>query len=135
MDLEEWLLVLEQRHPQAIELGLERCGAVYRRMGSPRPAKQVITVAGTNGKGSTVAYVAAMCGALGLRYGTYTSPHIFRFNERISIMGEPITDECLVHAFEQVEVAREDVSLTYFEFSTLAGFLILQQSRLDCAVL
>ena len=121
MNLEAWLRVLEQRHPKSIDLGLERCGAVYRRLGSPRPAKRVFTVAGTNGKGSTVAYLAAMSGGLGQRYGTYTSPHIFRFNERISIMGVPVSDECLVRAFEQVEAARDQVTLTYFEFTTLAG--------------
>jgi len=135
MNLEAWLALLERRHPRAIELGLERCGAVYRDLGSPRPAKQVFTVAGTNGKGSTVAYLAAMSGGLGRRYGTYTSPHIFRFNERISVMGEAVPDDCLVRAFEQVEAARNDVSLTYFEFTTLAGLLILQQAHLDCAVL
>jgi len=135
MNLDEWLALLEQRHPQAIEMGLERCGTVYRQLGSPRPAKQVFTVGGTNGKGSTVAYLAAMSGGLGQRYGTYTSPHIFRFNERISIMGEPVSDDCLVHAFEQVEAARGSVSLTYFEFTTLAALLILQDSALDCAVL
>ena len=135
MNLEAWLELLEQRHPQAIDLGLERCGAVYRQLGSPRPAKQVFTIAGTNGKGSTVAYLAAMSGVMGQRFGTYTSPHIFRFNERISIMGEPVSDDCLVKAFEQVEAARDDISLTYFEFTTLAGLLILQQSDLDCAIL
>lgn len=133
--LEAWLALLEQRHPRAIDLGLERCGLVYRKLGSPRPAKKVITVAGTNGKGSTVAYLAAMSGGLGQRYGTYTSPHILRFNERISIMAEPVSDQQLVAAFEQVEAARDDVSLTYFEFTTLAALLILQQSELDCAVL
>lgn len=135
MTLEAWLALLEQRHPRNIELGLERCGSVYQRMGSPRPAKKVFTVAGTNGKGSTVAYLAAMSGALGQRFGTYTSPHIFHFNERIRIMGEPVPDDCLVRAFEQVESARGDVSLTYFEFTTLAGLLILHQSELDCAIL
>jgi len=133
--LEAWLVLLEQRHPRAIDLGLERCGLVYRKLGSPRPAKKVITVAGTNGKGSTVAYLATMSGGLGQRYGTYTSPHILRFNERISIMAEPVSDQQLVDAFEQVEAARDDVSLTYFEFTTLAALLILQQSELDCAVL
>jgi len=135
MTLKDWLALLEQRHPQNIDLGLERCGTVYQRMGSPRPARKVFTVAGTNGKGSTVAYLAAMSGALGQRFGTYTSPHIFRFNERISIMGEPVSDDCLIRAFEQVESARGDISLTYFEFTTLAGLLILQQSDLDCAIL
>jgi len=135
MNLDAWLGLLEKRHPQAIELGLGRCGAVYQRMGSPRPANKVYTVAGTNGKGSTVAYLAAMSGSLGQSYGAFTSPHIFRFNERISIMGEPVCDESLVRAFEQVEAAREGVSLTYFEFTTLAGLLILNQAELDCAVL
>jgi len=135
MTLETWLVLLEQRHPQNIELGLERCGTVYQRMGSPRPARKVFTVAGTNGKGSTVAYLATMSGALGQRFGTYTSPHIFRFNERISIMGEPVSDDCLIRSFEQVESARGEISLTYFEFTTLAGLLILQQSELDCAIL
>jgi len=135
MNLEAWLALLEQRHPQAVELGLERCGTVYQRLGSPRPAKKVFTVAGTNGKGSTVAYLAAMSAALGQRFGTYTSPHIFRFNERISIMGEPVTDGALVRAFERVEAQRGEVSLTYFEFTTLAALLILQQSNLDCTIL
>jgi len=135
MKLEAWLVLLEKRHPLSIELGLERCAEVYRRLGSPRPARKVFTVAGTNGKGSTVAYLSALCGAMGLRHGTYTSPHIFRFNERICIMGEAVDDETLVDTFEQVEAAREDVSLTYFEFTTLAGLLILQQAVLDCAVL
>lgn len=135
MNLRDWLDLLERRHPKEIELGLERCGTVYRELGSPRPGKIIFTVAGTNGKGSTVAYLAAMSGALGQRFGCYTSPHIFRFNERISIMGEPVTDEQLVQAFQQVEAARKDVSLTYFEFTTLAAFLIMHHSNLDCAVL
>jgi len=135
MNLDAWLGLLEKRHPREIDLGLGRCGSVYRRMGSPHPAGRVYTVAGTNGKGSTVAYLASMCTGLGLSCGTFTSPHIFRFNERISIAGEPVSDERLVRAFEQVEEAREDVSLTYFEFTTLAGLLILNRAGLDCAVL
>ena len=135
MNLEGWLELLELRHPKAIDLGLERCGAVYRNLGSPRPAERVFTVAGTNGKGSTVAYLAALCEAMDLRYGCYTSPHIFRFNERISVMGEPVSDDRLVEVFERVEAAREGISLTYFEFTTLAGLLILGESALDYAVL
>ena len=131
MTLDAWLDLLERRHPQAIELGLERCGEVYERMGSPRPANKVFTVAGTNGKGSTVAYLAAMSGSLGQSCGTFTSPHIFRFNERISVMGEPVSDACLIRAFEEVEAARGEVSLNYLEFTTLAGLLILNQSELD----
>jgi len=135
MNLDQWLGLLEKRHPREIELGLGRCGSVYARMGAPRPAARVYTVAGTNGKGSTVAYLASMCMGLGQSCGTFTSPHIFRFNERIAIAGEPVSDERLVRAFEQVEDARGDVSLTYFEFTTLAGLLILNRSGLDCVVL
>lgn len=133
--LEDWLRLLEQRHAKAIDLGLQRCGEVYQRLGSPRPGKTVFTVAGTNGKGSTVAYLAALAAAMGFRYGTYTSPHLLRFNERISVMGQPVSDAVLIDAFEQVEAARGDISLSYFEFSTLAGFVILHQAGLDCAVL
>ena len=135
MNLDAWLSLLEQRHPQAIELGLGRCGAVYQRLGSPRPAARVFTVAGTNGKGSTVAYLEAMSSSLGQQCGAFTSPHIFHFNERIRILGEPVDDDCLVRAFEQVEVARGEISLTYFEFTTLAGLLVLNLADLDCAVL
>ena len=135
MNLKAWLALLEKRHPQAIDLGLQRCGRVYRRMQSPRPANMVYTVAGTNGKGSTVAYLAAMSGALGQRHGTYTSPHIFKFNERIKIQGKSVSDQTITRAFEEVEAARGDISLTYFEFTTLAGLLVLQQAELDCAVL
>lgn len=135
MKLDAWLSLLEKRHPQAIDLGLERCGSVYERMGCPRPANRVYTVAGTNGKGSTVSYLAAMSGSLGQTYGAFTSPHIFRFNERISIMGNPVSDDRLTRAFERVEEARDGISLTYFEFTTLAGLLILNQAGLDCAVL
>jgi dihydrofolate synthase/folylpolyglutamate synthase len=135
MNLNAWLELLEKRHPQAIDMGLDRCGAVYRQLGSPRPAKTVFTVAGTNGKGSTVAYIAAISAALGQKCGTFTSPHIFSFNERISIMGDMVSDECLLRAFEKVEAARGEISLTYFEFTTLAAFLVLNESDLDCAVL
>ena len=135
MNLEAWLSLLERRHPRAIDLGLDRCRAVYRRLGEPRPAKEVLIVAGTNGKGSTVAYLAALSGALGQRHGTYTSPHIFRFNERVCIMGEAVADQTLVQAFAQVEAARNGISLTYFEFTTLAAFLIMQQAELDRAIL
>lgn len=135
MNPDQWLSLLEKRHPREIELGLGRCGSVYARLGSPRPAGRVYTVAGTNGKGSTVAYLASMCSSLGQSCGTLTSPHIFRFNERIRVAGEPVTDARLVSAFEQVEDARGDVSLTYFEFTTLAGLLILNRAGLDCVVL
>ncbi len=133
--LEAWLALLERRHPRVIDLGLERCGTVYRKLGSPRPARHVITVAGTNGKGSTVAYLAALNSSAGCRCGSYTSPHLLHFNERITIMGEPVSEQSIVGAFEQVEAVRDGVSLTYFEFTTLTALWILQQSALDFAIL
>lgn len=133
--LERWLKELETRHVEAIDLGLDRCGEVWRRLGAPRPGRHVITVAGTNGKGSTVAWAAATLSLLGKRQGTYTSPHLLRFNERLRIDGVSVESTDLVEAFEAVEAVRKDVSLTYFEFTTLACLLIMAQSDLDVAVL
>jgi dihydrofolate synthase/folylpolyglutamate synthase len=133
--LDAWLDLLESRHPSAIDLGLERCGAVWQRMGSPRPAPRIIVVAGTNGKGSTVATICSLLAALGFRHGSYTTPHLHRYNERIQLDGNPVSDEVLLQAFSAVESAREDVSLTYFEFGTLAAFWILSGADPDFAVM
>jgi dihydrofolate synthase/folylpolyglutamate synthase len=133
--LAAWLDMLEGRHPKSIDLGLERCSGVYGRMGSPRPAPLVFTVAGTNGKGSVVAYLSTVLGAMGYRCGTYTSPHLLRFNERVQITGVPANDQELIQAFEHTERARNGDSLTYFEFTTLAALHIMHQAGLDLAVL
>lgn len=133
--LDAWLRLLETRHPSTIDLGLERVGAVWQQLGRPRPAPRVFTVAGTNGKGSTVTYIDAMLSALGFRSGTYTSPHVFRYNERVRIQGREVADEDLVSAFGAVEKARGNTSLTYFEQGTLAAFLLMQRAELDFAVL
>ncbi|NIM71286.1 MAG: bifunctional tetrahydrofolate synthase/dihydrofolate synthase [Xanthomonadales bacterium] len=133
--LRQWLDTLESRHPVAIDLGLERCGRVYRNLGAPLPATTVFTVAGTNGKGSVVAFLGRLLGAAGMRWGTYTSPHILRFNERISLGGSAVSDRRLVAALEEVEGARQGESLTYFEFTTLAALRVLQTAELDAAVL
>ncbi len=133
--LKQWLRELEGRHHKSIDLDLSRCGAVYRRLGKPRPARQVITVAGTNGKGSTVAWASAALRCLGKRHATYTSPHLMRFNERLCLNGRVVSDEALVAAFEEVEAAREATPLTFFEFTTLACFLIMSRDNLDVAVL
>jgi dihydrofolate synthase/folylpolyglutamate synthase len=129
------LELLERRHPSTIDLGLDRCGEVWRRMGSPQPAPRIFTVAGTNGKGSTVATLCALLGALGQRHGSYTSPHLVDYNERICVNGEAVSDEALLQAFNAVEQARGEISLTYFEFGTLAAFSILSRSGLDAAVM
>jgi len=133
--LNDWLALLEDRHPVAIDLGLDRCGAVWQRMGSPRPAPSVFVVAGTNGKGSTVATICGLLDGLGYRYGSYTTPHLYRYNERVQVFGEAVTDEALLHAFERVEAACAGTSLTYFEFGTLAAFEVLAQAQLDFAVM
>jgi len=135
LSLADWLALLETRHPKAIDLGLDRCREVWKRMGSPQPAPQTYLVAGTNGKGSTVATICALLGALNYCFGSYTSPHLIRFNERVRLNGREVSDVALVRAFERVEAARGGVSLTYFEFSTLAAFSILSQANLDFAVL
>lgn len=133
--LSSWLEVLEGRHYKPIDLGLERCSEVWRALGEPRPGARIITVAGTNGKGSVVAYLAAILGSAGHHCGTYTSPHILRFNERVQLRGKAVSDAALIAAFEQVEAARAEVSLTYFEFTTLAAFVLMQDHGLDWAIL
>jgi dihydrofolate synthase/folylpolyglutamate synthase len=133
--LDDWLAKLEHRHFRAIDLGLERCGQVFRNMGSPRPASKIFSIAGTNGKGSVAAYISSILDVSGFKYGTYTSPHILRFNERISIGGRAVSNSDIVRAFEVVEAALNGVSLTYFEFTTLAAFHVMHGAGLDSAVL
>ena len=133
--LATWLAYLEALHPQAIDLGLERVRAVWHRLGSPRPAPVCITVGGTNGKGSTVAFLSATLGAAGHRVGSYTSPHLLRYNERVRVGSDDATDAQLVAAFAEIDAAREEISLSYFEFGTLAAFLLLARAGLDVAVL
>ena len=133
--LGEWLGLLEYRHHKAIDLGLERCREVWLRMGSPSPAERIFVVAGTNGKGSTVATICGLLDGLGYRHGCYTTPHIHSYNERVQVNGQVVSDAMLIDAFEQVEAARGAVSLSYFEFGTLAAFLILSENELDFAVM
>ena len=133
--LSEWLDYQQRIHPHGIELGLDRVRMVWRRMGAPAPAPVVVTVGGTNGKGSTVAFIEAMLAASGKRVGCYTSPHLLRYNERIRVAGVDASDAALINAFERIEAARAEIPLTYFEFGTLAALWIFAQSRLDAAVL
>jgi len=133
--LKDWLNLLEVRHPTTIDLGLERVGEVWKKLGKPRPAPKVFTVAGTNGKGSTVTYIDAMLRALSYSSGTYTSPHVFRYSERVRTRSKEISDEEWVWAFNAVEQARADTGLSYFEHGTLAAFLLLKRAELDFAVL
>src|SRR6266568_558301 len=132
--LQEWLAHCESLHPKTIQLGLERVQAVATRMGL-RFDCPVITVAGTNGKGSTCAMLEAIALQAGYRTGVYTSPHLVHFEERCRIHGEIVKAEALLPHFERVEAARHDVLLTYFEFTTLAILSLLAASKLDVAIL
>ena len=133
--LGEWLAYLEQLHPSAIDMGLERSQQVLARLALGKLAPRVVTVTGTNGKGSTCAFVASLLRAQGLKVGVYSSPHLLRYNERVLIDGQEASDERLCEAFAAVEAARGDISLTYFEMGTLAAFWLFCQTQLDAVVL
>ena len=134
VDLAGWLAWLESRNATQITLGLERVAAVWARLGIAlnRP---VITVAGTNGKGSTCAFLEAMLRAGGYRVGLYTSPHLLRYNERIRIDGDEVSDADLCAAFAAVEAVRGDTPLSYFEQGTLAALWLFARAGLDAVVL
>ena len=132
--LTEWLAHCEQIHPQSIAMGLERVQEVARRM-ALRFDCPVITVAGTNGKGSTCAMLEAICLQAGWRTAVYTSPHLVHFEERCRLHGEIARAADLVPHFEAVEAARGDVSLTYFEFTTLAILRCMAAAQPDVAIL
>jgi len=133
-DLSEWLAHCERLHPKAIDMGLERVRAVAQRL-ELRFECPVITVAGTNGKGSTCAMLEAVALQAGYRTGVYTSPHLVHFEERCRIAGEIVRGDALVPHFERVEAARQGVTLTYFEFTTLAILDLMAASGLDVAIL
>ena len=135
--LSEWLAYLERLHPKTIELGLERVAEVRRRM-ALNPAFPIITVGGTNGKGSTCAMLEAMLHAAGYRVGCYTSPHILDYNERVHIGKKVASDAELCAAFARVERARREapeISLTYFEFGTLAAVQVFLEHNVEAAIL
>ena len=135
----DWLDWQSTLHPRAVDLGLDRCRRVRDAMGldaapqSQRPPR--IVVAGTNGKGSCVAFLESILTAAGLRTGAYTSPHLHRYNERVRIGGRAVPDGVLVEAFERVDAARGDTSLTFFEFGTLAAADIIERARVDVAIM
>ena len=133
--LQDWLEYLERLHPTAIDMGLDRCRAVATRLGLTRPAPLVVTVTGTNGKGSTCAFIAQMLAGQGKSVGVYSSPHLLRYNERVRINGVEASDQALCDAFAAVEAARGETSLTYFEMGTLAAFWLFERAALDAVVL
>ena len=120
--LAQWLRYQEQVNPRGVDLGLDRVRAVWQRMGGRSPARCVVTVGGTNGKGSTVALLESMFRAFGWRTGAYISPHLLRYNERICLNGVELADAEFIASFERIEAARGKTLLTYFEFATLARF-------------
>ncbi len=133
--LEQWLAYQTQVHPQAIDLGLDRLNQVLDRLGWRPPKVPVITVAGTNGKGSVSGYCASIMAAAGYRVGTFTSPHLRDYRERIRVHDRWVSAEELVSAFERIEAARGQVGLTFFEFNTLAALLVFEAAKLDAWVL
>ncbi|MEX0730885.1 MAG: bifunctional tetrahydrofolate synthase/dihydrofolate synthase [Aquisalimonadaceae bacterium] len=133
--LDQWLAWQETLHPRAIDMGLERIRPVADALGLLNPAMPVITVAGTNGKGSCVAYAEAILLAAGYRTGAYVSPHLLRYNERIRLSGAEVDDASLLRAFEAVDAARGATTLSYFEFGTLAAFWLFREAGVEVQIL
>ncbi len=133
--LADWLEQQQKSHPSAIDLDLTRVRGVAQRLGLLPPAHPVVTVAGTNGKGSTVAFLDALFRAFGRRTGRFTSPHLVRYNERICVDGQEAPDDELIESFERIEAARGATTLTFFEYNTLAALDIFRRRAVDAAVL
>lgn len=133
--LPEWLRWQEGLHFTAIELGLDRCRKVAEKMDLLRPPFTVISIAGTNGKGSCAGMLESILRQSGYRVGIYTSPHLLRYNERICINGEEVDDAALCRSFARIDRARGNISLTYFEFGTLAAIDLFHQAGIDIAVM
>jgi dihydrofolate synthase/folylpolyglutamate synthase len=133
--LAEWLELQDSVHPRSIDLGLERVTRVARTLGVDSPPYRVITVGGTNGKGSVAAHAEALLEAAGVRAGLFTSPHLERYNERIRVAGAEVGDAELIEAFEHIEAARGATTLTFFEYNTLAALMIFARRGVRTAVL
>jgi dihydrofolate synthase/folylpolyglutamate synthase len=133
--LDSWLEYISAQHPSTIALGLDRVRQVLERMRWVKQPDIVVTIGGTNGKGSTCAMLERILVESGYSVGLYTSPHLLRYNERVRIDGEDATDDALVSGFEAVEQARGDVPLTYFEYGTLAALMTFSESEVDNLIL
>ena len=133
--LSSWLDYISQQHPEVIDMGLERFAQVQNALDLKQPAPKVITVAGTNGKGSTARVIEALLLDAGYSVGTTLSPHVWRFNERIRIDGVEAGDATICAAFAVIDHARGDLPLTYFEFSALAALFCMARSEVDVAIL
>ena len=133
--LDDWLTWQETLMEETIVLGLDRVQLVYEKLFPSGVPFRVITVAGTNGKGSTVSFIDSIYQQSIYKVGRSTSPHLLKYNERYAIDGEDVSDEVIINAFELIEAKREDIKLTYFEFSTLAAFIIFAKAEVDIAIL
>jgi dihydrofolate synthase/folylpolyglutamate synthase len=133
--LQQWLDWQQSLNPRSIDLGLGRVAELLRRLGIERPANSVLTIGGTNGKGSVVAYLDGMLRAAGYSVGVFTSPHLLRYNERIHIRGRSAGDAEIMRSFERIDSVRGDISLTFFEWNALAAFEMLRAAGVDVAIL
>ena len=132
--LDDWLAFISAQHPATIALGLDRVHDVARRMALATPPL-AITVGGTNGKGSTCAFLERILFEAGYRVGCYTSPHLLRYNERVRLLGDEVEDERIAASFERVEAARAATPLTYFEFGTLAALAVFAEAKVEAVIL
>ncbi|MES9946065.1 MAG: bifunctional tetrahydrofolate synthase/dihydrofolate synthase [Candidatus Thiodiazotropha sp.] len=133
--LDQWLDWQADSHPTEIDLGLQRVKTVWQRLKPEGFRSQVVTVAGTNGKGSCVAMLESICLQAGIHIGSFTSPHLIRYNERIRLNGEPVSDQQLCRAFEMIDQARGQISLSFFEFATLAALLCFVAQKPELVIL
>ncbi|MTH46393.1 bifunctional tetrahydrofolate synthase/dihydrofolate synthase [Intestinirhabdus alba] len=133
--LASWLSYLEKLHAKTIDLGLDRVSRVAARLAVLKPAPFVFTVAGTNGKGTTCRTLEAMLMAAGYRVGVYSSPHLVRYTERVRIQGAELAESAHTASFAEIEAARGDTSLTYFEYGTLSALWLFKQAKLDVVIL
>ena len=133
--LDDWLNWQESLMEETIVLGLDRVQVVYDRLFPKGVPYKVITVAGTNGKGSTVSFIDSIYRQSKYKIGRSTSPHLLEYNERYAIDGEEVSDETIIKAFELIETKRQEVTLTYFEFSTIAALIIFAEAKIDLAIL
>ena len=133
--LDDWLNWQETLMEETIVLGLDRVQVVYDRLFPDGVPYRVITIAGTNGKGSTVSFIDSIYRQSKFKIGRSTSPHLLKYNERYAIDGVDVSDEVIIKAFEQIETQRDDITLTYFEFSTLAALIIFAEANIDLAIL
>ena len=133
--LAEWLSWQEQLYPDVIDLGLHRVQALLQALGLDKPAYPILTIGGTNGKGSSVSFAESMLRAAGHKVGAYVSPHLLRYNERVRVDGQDVSDQEFCESFQRIDAARGELRVTYFEFGTLAAIDILTRRGVTAAVL